>query len=44
MYMRTIAYPRNKYMHSANRYPTGEAEVNNLIAEAHTLIARVANF
>jgi len=44
MYIRNIANPRNKYMHSANRYPTGEAEVNNLVAEAHTLIARVANF
>ncbi|TCC99983.1 hypothetical protein [Pedobacter psychroterrae] len=43
-YLRNIADKRNKYLHSANRYPTGEMEVNDLIAEAHALIARMATF
>lgn len=41
-YIRTIANVRNNFLHKANAYPAGNAEVNKLLTEIHTLITRVS--
>jgi hypothetical protein len=41
-YQASIAKLRNTHLHTADSYPANEREVNELIAEMQTLIARIA--
>lgn len=42
-YKRTIANVRNRFLHKANIYPSGNHEVNTLLSEIDSLLSRMAN-